>query len=1449
MKTNTLKRFTSGGNMQAIRYGWLAMASAALVMSACAQDNGDINRVQPNVVKKTELLDGQWYLRNTITYTPATTGFTFAGETGTMEKIVWEIQEDTLVGYRSYPFVPGQDKNVEPNSRPSGVTAKVCDANGICAGGQKYYGTAVVAYPIKSRFDIQRDYDTTTGEQSNVIGENSNDRPWNEREFIRVDWANNLINKRDNMGYGSLLNANDPRRTDTGSWINPNEPGSDPYDWPTAEYGNDGRLVYLDFTGRYLAKPESIYYEGYGEIPLCWFYDYYQYDCSASEIRMRTSISKVDPKVTNDYEPLVYGNDLMEKFGYFRTERLNYDRKFGFTESGRIYLANRHRIWESSFEKDANGYPDQTKPIAFASRTPKPIAYYLSPASRMRSQAEYDEYRQASRALETNWDKAFRRAVAAAQGQGDNWQAVRQMVFICDNPVPEGAPAECGQAGFAPRFGDLRYNFLWTTSEPTPNGLLGYGPSSPDPETGEIISANANMYSAGVDSSAQYVLDAVNLMSGDITPDKFITGEDVRKYISQNPAYALPHGVNRSSLQSALQGIAQSNELSTGAFQRPTERSTKLMQSLATSGGLPRLGANRFAVAADILKTRPELEALILDNPDFQNGVHDMVPPALAAKALADPRYERELRRTALSRVTDSLDFEKQRIEYASRKNLYLVEFLDPTMQGLTKKEAEVRKARVAELISNGSAGCVNENGCTPLEARGIADEELRVRARARIWQAVAEHEIGHTFGLRHNFQGSFDSVNYFEKFWDLRQPTLTVQQGGQAKVPRTPDDLKLSSDAALQLTTVNGKYEISADYEYSSIMDYHGRVHSDWQGVGKYDEAAILFAYSGGSEPGYVEIFKAARKGKAQFPGSDGKLVEVTGAGDDLPVVNAEHVHQAVPNYPERYHYSLIPLHFGQGGDVTAAMKDGIAKLKHSNRTIMKWSEVKAKTAQLTTKLQSNPNLTDAEKAAFAAQAPLEVPYMFCTDDHVGAVPSCRRFDLGADYYEMSRHYLERQWNTYFFNHFRRDRYAFNAWNVYSATRGNFIGLSDTYKHWVRAFYENHARGSQNLGVYNYDPSVQDTWTMGVMDGATAQLAIMSVSPVGFYALWQNGSATPGKTYPPRWNIVSRGYEFDDLTEDGKNELRDYYGRNYGATAFADLRRGVGRNMFSRYDYKSGFGFFRRVLEVGHYYDQYGALQAAVDPSVEFLGADVTADRNRYAVPYYLVFKDEFGSSFANTWSEGDSMLPTLYFQTDAGGNVTSSATLVAPSLIRGSNFVQNFDYPRTVERNALKPEQKGFEAELDTTWTAKFLSLYWGMALFSVNYDLDYAKQNFVYRVGAAEQVQLAPGYEAVEVADIVQGARYVAIQPVGSTVDSPAVQKIKKAQAYQQIASNPAMCPVPEYLERNAYAGCMNPQDAANPAKVAERKAWYEKSLQNALRDLDIMRGFYDIFGRAF
>ena len=91
---------------------------------------------------------------------------------GSLARIKWEIQEDDLIARLTYDRIQDSDYYGAQTTN---------------------YGQIVAEFNISSHFDIIRDYNPQTGEQLNVIVENTTDRPWYEREYFRVDWSQNLV--------------------------------------------------------------------------------------------------------------------------------------------------------------------------------------------------------------------------------------------------------------------------------------------------------------------------------------------------------------------------------------------------------------------------------------------------------------------------------------------------------------------------------------------------------------------------------------------------------------------------------------------------------------------------------------------------------------------------------------------------------------------------------------------------------------------------------------------------------------------------------------------------------------------------------------------------------------------------------------------------------------------------------------------------------------------------------------------------------------------------------------------------------------------------------------------------------------------------------------------------------------------------------------------------------
>ena len=209
------------------------LAMTFTLLFGCVEAQPPVNRVQPNVTRKADIVGGEWYLHQTVVDTPYTADFTFVGETGTLERIVWEVQEEFLVARRAYENVAGAEGE--------GI-------NGTTDTG----GAPVAMYAIQSHFDIRHQYNPVTGERLNVIEENTTDRPWNEREFMRVDWSQNLVSNPNFMMLARYFNGleMEPVQWYVQDEDDPNAPvfvREDPED-------ETSRIQYMDITNKMFVR-------------------------------------------------------------------------------------------------------------------------------------------------------------------------------------------------------------------------------------------------------------------------------------------------------------------------------------------------------------------------------------------------------------------------------------------------------------------------------------------------------------------------------------------------------------------------------------------------------------------------------------------------------------------------------------------------------------------------------------------------------------------------------------------------------------------------------------------------------------------------------------------------------------------------------------------------------------------------------------------------------------------------------------------------------------------------------------------------------------------------------------------------------------------------------------------------------------------------------------------
>ena len=1432
-----------------------------------------IDRTQPYFTKKSDLLTGTWYIKETVVDVPPTSPVATIGYGGDLEKVRFEVKEDMLIGYRAYEQIPGLDPRVDRvKSRPGKV---------VFLDGRPFKGSPVFGWRVTSHFDRQRQYNAATGEQANVLEENTSDRPWYEREYMRIAWAQNMVQNVASDCTGDKLSPwGCFRGASQFRFVTPNDQNPEDDGIVTACKDTQGadvdcskkgaELVYMDYTVRAIVNPPTVYYEGYGDIPYCLFNS--SFDCESSEVKVRVSLKKVNESEVQDYEPLHYNERVMAKFGFFRNELTPYDKQAGYTETGRKMYAMRHNIWKNAKRPVEQNGEVILETIPVTEREPKPIVYYMTsnfpddllPVATM-AHAEAAG-RKKEDTLEYSWDKAFRKAVAIPRGLAFNDPSVPQMFYVCQSPVPQGAPAACGKPGTYVRLGDLRYNLVPYVEQIT-GGLLGLGPSSMDPETGQVIQAVANVYGPGLDrwsASSQQVMD---LLNGELKIEDFIKGKDIVDYVKQNLNATDPRRP-ASGPRTSAQPLVQSDGQPLGSFHRLSASMTSKMDVFLSEGHLPTAKVSRKELVAKLLKNNPTVESELLNLPEMREMVLGAFPSkAIRARLESDPVFFRNAARDFILGKDPMTEIAaKLRKEADPRLGcLYEFSYVDDDFIYTAKQKKKLYDANFAKYQASGAKTCVNSSACTAAEAKSLARADVWSELRREAWRSIAEHEVGHTVGLRHNFSGSFDSINYQDGYWDLRKQTIGILANGQRVIPTTPANL---AEAAKQNQAQidQGMNEL----QYSSIMDYGQRVNSQNHGLGKYDDAAILFGYSGGPELGWVEVFNDYRgsdKTKADkvaaaydAPSIDvptdvvGKQLLVRGVQVEVPVTIAEHYSPTQSMYTDHYHYTTIPFHFAEGGQSFEAQLDqGISRMK--SRSFRKWSDMEFHYRKLDAAIKAyaldrgdfdGDYLTRARELMKSAdpkhETPVEVPYMFCTDNYLGANLACNVYDQGADIFDMTTKWLERWEQTYIWSNFRRDQVFFTPNSTLSAKFRWASNLPNVYQQWyfnTYYIYKYYKEAGIPLTVEQLDqyfdlgdPVWQNYWTMAVMDSTNTMLRTFSTPAAGYHARLSTGAWKYVDQPVAGGNRLPAARETAYITD-----MKTKFG-------YADVlyvARGPGRSMYTQYDTK-GYDFFTRVDEVGHFWDQYVALNTLVASDTKFLGVDRGADQLAYIMPYYLVFNKELAGLWNNVWTEQRSAYAGQL------AKLNDQAVWIPPVLVDGNNFISNFSYPLPTpvpvdgQGNAM-PLQK---IEPTPTWSTKYYSQLWGMAYFTELFNQEFANFNQVFKLGSGESLSPAPSHVVVSFPD-------------NTVATDETVKSISGGYVYSSLLKTSDPSPVWVAKDTTAsYSIKAANVTAANlkAANLAVNKTFqgqtagaWEGQLREQVRQLEIMRGMYAIFGQAF
>lgn len=1199
--------------------GCASIVTAAGLLAGCAEERPPINRVQANAMAKSFFVgaladpadDPEFYYRTTVVDAAAGAGndglFTSSDAQPTM-RVRWEITEKMLVGRLTYELVNGTDfkgKRRTPD------------------------GQVVVAFEINKQFDIRRDYNQQTGEEMNVITENETDRPWYERDFMRVDFSKNLVADAYDFDALSQLGIYYGVKFEPMSYYvnDPSNPDVPVFDGPNG---------YFDLTTKVYAAPQVIHDAEWGDFPACWLVgDFPTTSCNPSEVTLRLSFKRV---VDTDYEPIHWDGTRQDMFGWFTVDRFGYDRRYGVVDDKWNRFAARWNLYEKSHadpvvkcatadttpigksahrDENTDGTEDECAAVGRGSRCDefrgectipmrdrkvKTIAWYVN------KDAATDLFEGSAAALE-GWSEAIRVALVGARvaecrrTQGTNcegemgwpvpWSddytpplgsdkpgAVPKIFVLCHNPVDAALDdlAACGAAGTSPRLGDLRYNFMNVVQSPQMTSPWGIMVDAEDPLTGEKIAGSVNEWGAVLDRAASNLVDLLGLINGTLDPNEYVQGKNVSDWVAANqPGGTATHGtpMNTEEVTSrmaafdpkVLDAVLAGIGNKNDQNDPPALRHKRRTEALVAS---QRLGPGNTALAARLRKLRgTEVEAKMVSPEMLQMAGYDpTAAPTPDAIKNASPLGRRNPTFQRFDRIAAR----------TARAERHSCRYDSPEPDNL------IGMAKVAASLF----GKPDAN-----DAKAVHDYQQKVYdwARQQYHKGVIAHELGHSMGLRHNFAASFDALNYRPQYWQLRTRNGTVTQdcangttdGTNCVGPRWRDPISQE-----EVDNNLGRFTTS------SVMDYPGDQNHDQLLQGKWDRAAMRFGYGN-----LVDVWAA-----------DGVTVDGSGAGKDEAykltafttspgLFGIYYFPQSDPTQPyEAIHYSQYQNEFKLIGDCQADSSEGSAlgqKCKEQPLDVVDFRDMKD--------FASDPTYAAFSWAVNAKavdpKGRVRRGYMFSSDEYAdtGNVPSFT-YDAGADPYEQIR-FLEGGYeNRYILDSFRHNRVQFNSWSTTARLQAHYL---DT----IQLISKSFAFGA----VLDGDPAqpsasfLQDGFYGPMAMGSTVALdlfaRILTRPEPGLYCSTQNTSCP---SYPP-YGVDEELFASDSAAVPAAFP---------GVYKF-QLPLGPGRYIHNDYDYAQGYYWSDYQTQVGDYYEKIYAtyyLSEAFDSFISNSKEDFTDSR-----------------------------------------------------------------------------------------------------------------------------------------------------------------------------------------------------------------------------------------------
>ena len=255
-----------------------------------------------------------------------------------------------------------------------------------------------------------------------------------------------------------------------------------------------------------------------------------------------------------------------------------------------------------------------------------------------------------------------------------------------------------------------------------------------DPVTGRNVVSTAYLMGWTLNSRAQQATEYVEYINGDITLQDLLNGATVPN--GYNSPDFTPLGSD--NIENIDEAQARANRIANVEHMMSLENRFRSMGD-SVEEMMPELeNSQHFENRLDrVLGTSFEEEYLISDYDRMIASEGQWLPgDGFENFSYTDPR----LNPSHGARMTENHANASENFNFWSKRTYDVMADLDDSLVGLA-----------AEMVD-------------------MTHDEKFQYMRKQIFKAVAIHEVGHNVGLRHNPEGSYDSLNYNKEFWDLKE-------------------------------------------------------------------------------------------------------------------------------------------------------------------------------------------------------------------------------------------------------------------------------------------------------------------------------------------------------------------------------------------------------------------------------------------------------------------------------------------------------------------------------------------------------------------------------------------------------------------------------------------------------------------------------------------------------